>query len=148
MGKKTRRGFSLVEVVLALGVIAFAVIAIIGLLSMTLRAGREANEDTILPLMAGRVMDDLRSTPFADLTNAGHFPDGKQIFFDAQGLPTAVAGEQVYQCEIRWSPHPPSPAEDLSPRLARAVLTFTWPKGSTNQSFVLPVSIADMGGTP
>jgi uncharacterized protein (TIGR02598 family) len=141
-------GFSLVEVVLALGVIAFAIIAIIGLLSMTLRSGREANEDTLLPLMAGRIVDALRATKFQELTNSTNYPDGTRIYFDSQGLPSAEPSAQVYQCEIRWSAGPPSPGEDLSATLKRAVLTFTWPKGSTNQHFVLPVSLADCGEVP
>lgn len=144
--RRNPHGFSLVEVVVALGVIAFAIIAIIGLLSMALRIGREANEDTLLPLMAGRIANDLRSARFQDLTS--NFPDGTQFFFDSQGLESTNASEQIYQCELRWSTNPPSPGNDLSLRLRRAILSFTWPKGSTNQSFVLPVSLADMGANP
>ncbi len=144
--KSDLAGFSLVEVVLSLGVIAFAIIAIIGLLSMSLRVGKEANEDTLLPMMAVRIIDSMRSVAYRDLDR--DFPGGKQVFFDSRGIETTNSAEQIYQCEVQWPPDPPSPGEDLSGRMRRAVLAFTWPKGSTNQSFVMPVSFVEMGDTP
>lgn len=57
----SKRGFSLVEVVLALGVISFAIIAIFGVLPIGLNTGRSAQDDTRAVQLAQTIIDSMAS---------------------------------------------------------------------------------------
>ncbi len=55
------RGFTLVEIVIAIGVISVAALALVGLLSVGLDAAREAKEETACGLVARYVYSDLET---------------------------------------------------------------------------------------
>jgi hypothetical protein len=58
---KINRGFSLVEVVLALGVISFAIVAILGVIPIGLRTGHSAQDETRAAQIAENVLGSLSS---------------------------------------------------------------------------------------
>lgn len=58
------RAFSLVEVVLALGIVGFALLAIIGLLPIGLQSGRASIQETRANYLADQVFATMRSQPF------------------------------------------------------------------------------------
>ncbi|MEO5720646.1 MAG: hypothetical protein ABIR71_04140 [Chthoniobacterales bacterium] len=62
--KRANAAFSLVEVVLALGVIGFALLAIIGLLPIGLQSGRASIQETRANHLAAQIFATLRSQPF------------------------------------------------------------------------------------
>ena len=64
-----RQGFSLVEVTLALGVAAFCLLAILGLLPVGLTSNRNAIEQTAAAGIATGIFADLRATPFTSGSN-------------------------------------------------------------------------------
>lgn len=57
-----RSAFSLTEVVLALGVVAFAAVAILGLFPVALDTARESQRETYATLIARSLFADLRAT--------------------------------------------------------------------------------------
>ena len=63
--KRTPAGFSLVEVVVALGVIGFALLAILGLFPIGLQSERASGQETRANHLAEQVFSTLRSQPFA-----------------------------------------------------------------------------------
>lgn len=58
------RAFSLVEVVLALGVISFAIVAILGVFPLGLSTGRSAQDETRAPQIAQTIFASLASQTF------------------------------------------------------------------------------------
>ena len=58
-------GFSLIEVALALGVAAFALVAILGLIPIGLNSNKASIEQTEAAALAAGVVADLRATPVA-----------------------------------------------------------------------------------
>jgi len=58
---RTRDAFSLIEVTIALGVVAFALVAILGLVPVALRSAREATDDTRSSLIAQDVATRARA---------------------------------------------------------------------------------------
>jgi hypothetical protein len=58
-------GFSLIEVALALGVAAFALVAIFGLLPIGLNSNHASTEQTAAATLAAGLVADLRATPVA-----------------------------------------------------------------------------------
>ena len=60
-GERGRAGFTMIEIALALAVIGFALVAIIGVLPMGLEVQRQNREDTIIDHDGNYLMDTLRS---------------------------------------------------------------------------------------
>jgi hypothetical protein len=105
LAKPRSAAFSLVEVVLAVGVISFAFVAILGLLPAGLTQFRQAMDNSVGAQIAQRVILECQQTDFDTLTNttatttpvAGYyFPlaiNGKTFrCFDEQGNEIAIAG--------------------------------------------------------
>ena len=122
------RAFSLIEIVLALAVISFALLAVFGLLSISLKADRDSSSDTVMAGMRRTVMGDLRAGTFANL------PDLKFYYFDSDGLPCNSASA-YYECKaaLAADKNAPDPAYNVSANLKNATLTFTWPVLSGNR---------------
>jgi len=89
------RGFSLVEVVLALGVISIGVVSLIGLLTISTSSSRLSDEDTVMAAIARQVDTELHNTTFANLPT-----NGATWYFDNEGHHLPVAANAVYQCRI------------------------------------------------
>lgn len=56
-------GFSLIEVVLALGIISFALVGIMGLFPIALKSSQESQRETRATIIAQQIVNDLRSLP-------------------------------------------------------------------------------------
>jgi uncharacterized protein (TIGR02598 family) len=63
-------GFSLVEVVLALGVVAFAIVAILGVLPVALQTGHSAQDDTRSSQIAQDILASIASQTQSNYPNA------------------------------------------------------------------------------
>lgn len=61
-------GFSLVEVVLAIGIVAFALIAIVALVPMSLRLAGESEDETRAANLLGAIIAERQSTPISKFT--------------------------------------------------------------------------------
>jgi len=80
--------FSLVEVVLAMGIISFGLLAVIGLMPVGLNTMRDAMDDTAEALIANRVTGEVMLTPFSEMDTVFN---GRIYFFDEEGQ--AQSGE-------------------------------------------------------
>ncbi|MEA3212476.1 MAG: hypothetical protein QOE70_5533 [Chthoniobacter sp.] len=90
------RGFSLIEVVLAIGIVAFAVVAILGLLAVGSDQFRVALDNTVCSQIAQRVINDALQADFktlADAKNGGM--DSKDPGFSFRA-PTVLEGVVRY----------------------------------------------------
>ena len=83
--RSTQKGFSLVEIVLAIGIIAFAFVALFGLLPVGLKVFREsvdeANETWILQSLNSMA----QTTEWSKLENLDHNRGGDIYYFDEEG---------------------------------------------------------------
>lgn len=104
-------GFSLVEVVLALGLVSFAVIAIMGLLPTGLAALRQAMNQTVEAQIVKTISAQSVNTPFTDL--------GSISYFDEEGLPTAAANAR-YTVNVTTQP-PVFPSSEAAGSLTNSL---------------------------
>jgi type II secretory pathway pseudopilin PulG len=115
--------FSLVEVVLALGVAGFCLVAIVGLMPVGVQTNRNANSQTAATNIMAAIVADLRTTPAAATTSpqfAITFDTEKTLFFDASGQAlTSLGPDSRYRLNITWSSAPIG--------LHYAVLKVSWP---------------------
>ncbi len=128
------RAFSLVEVVMAIGIFSFAVVAIFGLMSVGLRGGRESANDLALGLMSQTVSSMLRQQGFSSNSSNSEYAPGntKPDFYfnldgdlsrDTNGMPTVVnPATNYYACTVERR----SPASFSTNALVLR-LTFSWP---------------------
>ena len=93
--RQSRQAMSLIEVVIAIGIVSFAIIPLLGLMGMGLTSSTAANEDLAQASIISYMQSDLRSRPsttnawtpnsnaaFSILTNASAT---RTNYFDAQG---------------------------------------------------------------
>lgn len=92
-------GFSLVEVTIALGVFAFAVLGLMGMLPIALQTHRDAKNDTVLSQIKQRLAAEVLLTDGANLANLSE--DVK--IFDVEGrefTDSAPDIDVVYRAKI------------------------------------------------
>lgn len=134
-GGRTRlhRGFSLVEVALALAVAGLAVMSVVGLMPMLLDSERKNNATSVFPSMCSQVMGTLRTKPYPVL-----LPTSAQfMYFTDQGVPTTAGNSAVYECEVTHRAMPvelprPGGANPPTPGLHCQIvqMKFHWPAGA------------------
>jgi len=124
----TVAAFSLVEVTLALGVAAFCLIAVFGLMPVGVQTNRNATSQTAATSIIAAVVADLRSTPKATNTSTqfsitfGTNPP--PMYFDGAGQFSATSGPSSrYQLNVTWNPAPGG--------LRYADLKVTWPASAS-----------------
>lgn len=102
-------GFSLVEVTLALGVAAFCLVAVFGLLPTALQVQSTATEETASIGIASAIAADLRGTPReSPASQRFSIPIGSEttLFFTAEGEPSAsLAGDSRYRITVTFPPN-------------------------------------------
>lgn len=142
--------FTLVEVVLAIGVVSFGLVSVITLLSLAMQSSKESSEDTNIALMTQTIVALLRSNGYTNVT--GTIPAGSassiSYYFDARGgisldesgkflTSTTVATATtppVYICTVTnktsASPAPNFPPAGFPLRFAQLQFDFSWPYGA------------------
>jgi uncharacterized protein (TIGR02598 family) len=118
--------FSLVEVTLALGVAAFCLIALFGLIPVSVQTNRNATSQTAATSIVASVIADLRATPTANSTSAQFgitFGTNAILYFDGAGqATTSPTANSRYQLNVTWGG---------SSALRYADLKVTWPATAT-----------------
>lgn len=93
-----QRAFTLVEVVLAIGVVAFGLIAILGLMSVSLRNSREANVREGLTMVLDRMNSVYQGQNFTNSLAVSQ--TSTNYYFDNSGVPTTNTASYFYLCNV------------------------------------------------
>ena len=122
-GDSRTAAFSLVELVLALGIVAFCLFAVFGLMPVGMQTNRNATSQTAATNIIAAIVADLRTTPAAATTSpqfAITFGTDKTLYFDASGQASiSLSPDSRYRLNITWNSAPTG--------LNYAVLRVTWP---------------------
>jgi len=114
-----------VEVTLALGVAAFCLMAVLGLLPIGIRTNRDAIGQSIAVDIMSAVTSDLRATPNTSNISPQFnitFDTPTTVYFDATGSVTASTTDQVYRLTVTF------PSNSAGTHAATFVyLQVTWP---------------------
>jgi len=142
----TRLGFSLVEVVIALGIVAFAFMLLIGLVPNGLRSAKESQEETYATALLQNIATDVSYSRAKGLTNSAQLgldltPPAagvarKQLppaYFDSkQSITTNGAADVRYQLQFVQLQDPNPMDSDFAPSSAH--LLVWWPAQATLQN--------------
>lgn len=111
--KSHARAFTLVEVVIAIGIVTFAVLPIIALLPIGLQAMHDAMGSTVRTQIADSLLAEVELLPFDVLST---YTNGVTKYFDPDGKPMSAPLSARYKAEIFVSdpvyPGAPSSAAD------------------------------------
>lgn len=123
-------GFSLVEIAVALGLVAFVLLALIGLMSVGLEAGRTSHLDTVQALIVGGVMTELALEDFDAI------PAAQTRFFDYGGRLLSGATDAFFRCEVAVENVTTGPDSlmahpGIDQHLARVEIRISQPVGAT-----------------
>jgi uncharacterized protein (TIGR02598 family) len=122
------RGFSLVEVTLALGLTAFCLMTLFGMLPLGLQLSQSSISQTAAASVLSSVAADLRATSKTSLTSRQYnitFGATKLLYFDGDGRAVPPADSNVnprYRVTITF---PASPVGSFSSTFVS--LRITWP---------------------
>ena len=118
--------FSLIEVTLALGITAFCLIAVFGLLPVGVQTNRNATSQTAATNLMAAVVADLRAVPIANTTSTQFeitFGTDATLYFDGTGqFTTSLSTNSRYQLNVTWFG---------SSGLRYADLKVSWPAAAT-----------------
>ena len=145
MWRKSWAGFSLVEVVLAIGVVSFAVLSTVGLLSVASDTNKRAKDEGAASRLAANEFEHLRSLSATSTFWTVRPLDYPPRYFDSSltDLGTASTTNAVYQLKISFieAPSPTNPAPSSTPPLgtadviANAEVRYPAQAPAANQSF-------------
>jgi len=122
-GVKTQAAFSLVEVTLAIGIVAIGIIPIFGLIPTGLNTFHKAIDTSVGSQIAQRLINEAQQTDFTTLTgaNSGRFVQTSSNsstlrYFDEQGteLTGASTSSAIYRTQVVVVPNTPPPGTQAS----------------------------------
>jgi len=95
---KDSRAFSLVEVTLAMGIISFGMVAVLGLMPIGLTTMRQAMDASIEEQIVQKITGEVLLTPFSQLSTS---IIDKSYYFDDQGIAVAAADNARFWVTIK-----------------------------------------------
>lgn len=101
-GPLSRAAFTLVETVLAIGMVSTVLIALLGLLPTGMDIMGEAGQRTVGARVAQQLMSEMQASPFVDLESF----DGETRYFDDQGTEVSTQSLAVYTALIEVDGEP------------------------------------------
>ncbi len=125
---RSRRGFSLVEVLVALLVLTIVITTSLAVFVERKRRLEQASETILAYQALANESEFLRRVPYDDLAESTEFQSGKALLAPLQGVQTAVAVEQT------------------TPGIKNVTMTIRWRNGVREAR--LAIVRVDTGGTP
>jgi len=124
--KQFTSAFSLIELTVTIGIAAFCLIAVLGLMPVGMRTNRNATSQTAATNIIAAVISDLRATPKANNNSSQFaitFGTPATLYFDGSGQFTTTPGANSrYQLNVTWYG---------TTGLRYADLKVTWPAAAT-----------------
>ena len=85
--KSSVRGFSLIEVTIAMAIAAVAVVTLLGLVPQGMETMRAAGDEAIQGRIHQQILNELQMTPFEDINKKSPLDDfhEREFYYDSQG---------------------------------------------------------------
>lgn len=141
--RRASSGFSLVEVILALGIAVFCLVPLVALLPVGLKTHQTANEQTKLVSIAAMIVQDLENTPSTSTTtprfkftmpSASSGTSVQSLYLDASGTQLGTPGanppRDAFYC-VTLGITPPSSGQRTA---SSARIMVSWPAQADRSS--------------
>ena len=127
--------FTLVEVVFAIAIIAFALVSLLGLMTYTSQLVQQADTYSRLSDIVGQMSARFDSQPFATSTNCA--TTNAKYYFTSEGIPTNSTAA-FYQCTVSNANAPAW----TSTNVMQIQMIISWPKPQfTNTNVIITSSL-------
>jgi uncharacterized protein (TIGR02598 family) len=142
----SRSGFSLIEVTIAIGIVGFAVLALLGTLGVGTRTLGSAVSYSMQAQITQNVMGSLKLSDFTMLTNnSPNGWNGANLYFDERGVSITNASLAIYTATVNITPSVTNlGAMNGNTNLARATLSIV-KNNNTNDTYTVATFIANNG---
>jgi Tfp pilus assembly protein PilV len=120
-GQAELSSFTLVEVVIAIAVMAFALVSILGLMTYTSQLVQQSDTYSRLSNVSSQVLAQFESQPYAVSTNLATI--NATNYYTYEGLPTNSAAA-YYQCNVTNA----NPAGWTLTNVMQIQMSIRWPK--------------------
>jgi uncharacterized protein (TIGR02598 family) len=128
-----RAGFSLIEICVALGIFAFAIVGLVGLMAYSLSASQSADSSAAMSAVTTTITSMLEGRDFASSSNLTQ----SNLYFSIEGKLLPDSSGAMYQCNL--TNLVPLVTNTLGMQL-QLVIRFPYPV--LNQTNYVPVSYA------
>jgi uncharacterized protein (TIGR02598 family) len=108
--KRKAAGFSMIELVLALGVVSFAFVSLLGLLPIGMATFRNALDVSVGMQISQRIVNETQETDFSDCVDPTKKPVTR--YFDDQGEEVSDSSKAIYQVNVRIESAPSLPGTE------------------------------------
>ena len=143
-GAHGKSAFSLIEVTIAIGIVGFALLAVMGAISTGSNIQRQAINATIQAQIMQNVMGALRQSDWSKISNTTSSGwSGTNLYFDSRGVVTDQAAA-VYTATPTVSASVSLPGATANTNMARVSVQIL-KNGSTNDSVTVSAIIANNG---
>ncbi len=136
-GHKVPSAFSLVEVTLALGLVSFAVLAVMGLLPVGLSNLRQSMDQTVEAQIVQSIAAQSVVAQFPALASGNQY-------FDDQGMPTDAGPDALYTATVTVIP-PTYPGSENSTDIGNSLATVRIQLDSPKESKFFTIQIVNAG---
>jgi uncharacterized protein (TIGR02598 family) len=128
MKTSTTAGFSFVEVVLALALVAGSLVTLMALVPVGLKASREANRRTITGHILEDVHERLEGNPLRDgpLETGPIYYDDEGVFVDEGAAPDRI-NRRMFRIDVRIEKPASEALSRNAPGLKAVVIEIGWP---------------------
>lgn len=126
------RGFSLIEVVLAMGIAAIALVSILGMLPYAMESSQASADQTAI----GTVLEEVHERIKGEVSKVGVVP-GSPYFYDPQGrfweegkgdrVAGAAGFDRFFRVDVELQELPSDGAFEHADDLLAAVVEISWP---------------------
>lgn len=145
--EKTGAGFSLVEVTIAIGVVSFALVALLGVIPVGLIATQDAMRQTAKSQIIKQISSDLGMMPFAEI--GSYLASGQ--YFDNNGSRSIGTNERIFLATMtKGMPSYPGSSNltGLDDRLIRVEVNIRRVMESTNAGWRTTLAVFNTTGKP
>ena len=141
-----RSGFSLIEVTIAIGIVGFAVLALVGTMGVGSRTLGSAVSRSMQAQITQNVMGSLKLSDFTMLTNnSPNGWNGAKLYFDERGVSITNASLAIYTAIVNITPSVTNlGAASGNTNLALASLSIV-KNSNTNDTYTVATYIANNG---
>ncbi|QIF00277.1 prepilin-type N-terminal cleavage/methylation domain-containing protein [Roseimicrobium sp. ORNL1] len=135
--ERSRPGFSLPEVAIAIAVAGVALMAVVGLLPGLLNVDRGSGINSVISSLSTQVLGQLQSEPYQ---NPQSSPPARNFLFSENGQLVQNPAEAQYDCRVSFGAIPVSAGAgpegtiaNPGPNCSLVTMEFTWPVGSRSR---------------
>jgi len=93
---RLKKAFSMVEMALAMAIVSFAMVSLLGLIPVGLKITRDTLDITVQSQVFQLISNQIQLTDYKNMSQW----NGQKLYFDSQGLPQTDPAKSVFEADL------------------------------------------------